>query len=166
MKYMVIAKSDDTVELREYSCDDGYKPINDAVRGDYQTIAYKRPLKISVNGTDTILLVDVFCNDNFLNTNDNGCDKVNLFGTSIYGNLIYGDIVILSYFFNTDECEPDDDGFEKDDADALADFIKTFMAGIDTAGEHKKHDNNKPASNIQVLNKEEMLEFFSRLSKF
>ena len=93
MQKIIILKSDDTIESKEYK---GYDSIHDAVDGLIENCG-RTQLPLAIGKP---LSVSFWCNEEFLIRNDEKFDKVNAIASTICGQEIRGDVAVTVDVWN------------------------------------------------------------------
>lgn len=135
MKYAILIKPDEEIEIKEYV---DFHTIQELVDGCFEGCGVFGVLN---------KMVLLFCNDEFLLRDDT---TFNAIGTIFADQPVYGNVVVLEDGYN-DEYERDAIPFSKDDAeslhDAMVNFKYFFRDIIDTL--HSHYDNNKPEPHFE-----------------
>lgn len=137
MKYAILIKPDDTIEIKEYK---NYRTINQLVGGWYEICGHF--------GASNVMCF-IFCNEEFLFDDD---AKFNAVATLLAGQPIYGNIVILEDGYNPEICDRDSMPLSVEQAHnvqaALSALVSHFSASLKEF--HFKYDNSKPEPKYQV----------------
>lgn len=135
MKYAILIKPDDEVEIKEYT---DFRTLQELVDGYFANCGM-----FGVLNKMTLL----FCNDEFLLRDDSAFNAI---GTIFADEPIYGNVVMLEDGYN-DENERDAIPFGEDEAksllDAMINFKCFFKDIISTL--HSRYDNNKPEPHFE-----------------
>ena len=147
---MVILTSEDKVTNKPYK---GYETLSEAVSG-----CIERCGSIEIDGGcgSGILECDIYCNDEFLISDDEKFDKINAIASALTGQAIYGNAVILPR-----EGLDSNRGFEYLSVDGEEQILECWLAedqlmlfanrnreGFKEM--HKDYDKNKPKPKFVV----------------